>query len=64
MRMMLEAEGERRMMGSGLREGFLRFETRAGLLVGGVVGMLGVGPGARWRRKRAVCLRTWEKSWI
>lgn len=55
-----DAEGERRMMGSGLRP--LDFEGRR---AGAAVAAVGVGPfgrGAVRRRIASACLRTCEKS--
>lgn len=66
-----EAEGERRMMGSGRRawwEGFLRRETREAFVAVLAAVMAAVVEGAclegraRERNVSAI-LRTWEKSW-
>lgn len=56
MRRSEEAEGERRMMGSGRRAGFWLM-ARAGLFV------IAVGPGFL-DMKACASLRTWEKSWL
>lgn len=60
-----EADGESRMMGSGRRVGFLRFETSAGEEVMAVERIVGGTPGRLRDRPRKVsaCLRTCEKSY-
>lgn len=70
MRMREEAEGERRIMGSGrelgLRDGMGRPAEGAGTIAEGLTPGLTPGWPGRSRlrsKKTAALLRTWEKSW-
>jgi len=57
-----DAEGDRRMIGSGLRP--LDLLGRSAGAAAAPVGVGPVGRGAVRRRIASACLRTWEKSYL